>query len=419
MVEKYSWITIVPIFAGLVFSAWYFMIGGLLVSGLNFTNAVMALILGNVILLGIFYKYGGLGQKLNASSSQIASNLFGTHGSKYFFSVLLSVGQIGWFAIIADIGGRALSNVSFLSSNMGVVVYAIIAIFIAIAGIRIMSYVKGVLTVATMGLALMGLNNALSAPVVYPEEESLFFSGVGIVIASVISFCTVTPDYMRYLRSRRHVFLSSFFGFFIPALFAGFLGIIFTITIRTWDLTLIVSTFASPVMANWFLILASASAATSIFAPGVIMSTVVGKKTEHNRRRWTLVTGIIGIILILLGITQHFPAWITVLGALYAPIIAIGLVHYSLAKRPRAGKWNIDGIISWFAGCFVGLISNEPGINLLFSGIIAAMTYAFLIDFDVRTVYRKYFGKVLIHQDYQTIISARQIEDGNKARKNE
>ncbi|RLG13746.1 MAG: hypothetical protein DRN71_04275 [Candidatus Nanohalarchaeota archaeon] len=181
---------------------------------------------------------------------------------------------------------------------------------------------------------------------------------------------------------------------------------------------LIVSTFASPVIANWFLILASASAATSIFAPGVIMSTVIGKKTEHNRRRWTLVTGIIGIILILFGITQHFPVWITVLGALYAPIIAIGLVHYSLAKRPRVSKWNIDGIISWTTGCFVGLISNEPGINLLFSGIIAAMTYAFLIDFNVRTVYRKYFGKVLIHQDYQTIISARQIEDGNKVRKN-
>ena len=399
MPEKYSWITIVPIFAGLMFSAWYFMIGGLLVSGLNFTNAVLALILGNIILLGIFYKYGGLGQKLNASSSQIASDLFGTHGSKYFFSVLLSIGQIGWFAIIADIGGRALSNVSFLSLNMGVVVYAIIAIFIAIAGVRVMSYVKGLLTVATMGLALMGLNNALSTPIVaYPKEESLFFSGVGIVIASVISFCTVTPDYMRYVRNQKDVFLSSFFGFFIPALFAGILGIMFTITIRTWDLTLIVSTFTSPKIANWFLILASASAATSIFTPGIIMSTVIGKKTEHNRRRWTLVTGIVGIILILIGISQHFQTWITILGALYAPIIAIGLIHYSLAKKTKTSRWNIDGIISWIVGCFVGLISNEPGINLLFSGIIAAMTYAFLVDFDVRAVYRKYFGNVLIQQ---------------------
>lgn len=396
MSEKYSWITIVPIFAGLIFSSWYFMIGGLLVSGLSFRDAVLALAIGNIVLLAVFYRYGGLGQRLQASSSEIAAGLFGISGSKYFFSVLISLGQVGWFAIIASIGGRALSNVTDLPIELALTLYAVGSIVVALAGIRMMSYVKGFLTIATMVLAFMGLNNALNAPVAAPEESSLFFAGVGIVIASLISFCTVTPDYMKYLRNKSDVFLSSFFGFFIPAMLAGILGIIFTITVRTWDLVAIVSTFASPEVGNWFLIMASASAATSIFAPGVIMSAVVGKNTEHNRRRWTLVSGIVGIILILLGAAQYFEEWITLIGALYAPIIGIGLVHYSMKEKATAEKWNVDGIISWALGCFVGLISNEPGINLIFAGIIAAIVYGFLADFDVKAVYRKYFSNVSI-----------------------
>ncbi len=110
------------------------------------------------------------------------------------------------------------------------------------------------------------------------------------------------------------------------------------------------------------------------------------------------MTGIIGIILMLLGITQHFETWITVLGALYTPIIGIGIVHYSIAKKRGKERLNIDGIISWATGCLVGIISNEPGINLIFAEIIAAMTYGFLLDLKPGATYRKYFKTVKIEQ---------------------
>src|SRR3989344_8237965 len=98
-----KWIGRAVLLSFWMFSAWYLYVGGLLTKSLDFPDSVLAIVIANLIFVGIFTFYAGAGKPKDV----LFREAFGKNGARYFISLLPTLTQIGWYAVVVEIGGSA------------------------------------------------------------------------------------------------------------------------------------------------------------------------------------------------------------------------------------------------------------------------------------------------------------------------
>lgn len=383
-----QWTTRAVLLSFWLFSAWYLYIGGILTKSLGFQESLLAIVIANLVFVLIFTFYAGT----KKPKDLMFREAFGNGGARYFVSLLPSLTQIGWYAVVVEIGGTAFALMLGLTKTnllfyLIIFCYGLLTIWIALGGFQRMGKLSYLSIPAMLGFSLWGAyaifsQLGFSGLVNYqPAIQANFvvLGGIQLLIASFISAAVTIPDFLHDLGSKKNVFLASFWGLVPTSLLVGGLGAAFAIVGKSYDVLTTLQLMSGPLFIYALLSVDNLCGAQAVFPVGTGLASVHGgddeKSQEARRKFWTVAGGLISIILAMIGIVGKLEAWLMILGTIFSPIIGVVLANQYFVKKDSSSKRiYLPAIVAWLLGCATSFV--PIGIPILQALIISLVSFA-------------------------------------------
>jgi len=336
-----------------VWWGWIWYIGGPLYGALNtagwpFWAAIGLLFVGNWILAFFNLGVGLVGSRQGLSVSMSSRYSFGNVGT-YIPSILYFFTLAGWFGvsigILANVLATNIGSSAFIwSLSMGIVMT-----FLAIAGMRLISWLANLtvpimflLMVAGMVLAInestIGWGGIAMASV--PGAIIPWTLSIGLIVSHWIVGSSLAPDVSRWAKGDRVVAVSSLSAFGLSNPFIMALGVITAIAMAQPDLFTLMPKLGAgqPWQLAWFgisiiciLLIVWTSGDCQTYTSGLALSNLTGLPTYIT----TAISGILGIILAVSGIAFQLINWLLLLGVFIPPITGIMIADYFFIHRQK------------------------------------------------------------------------------------
>lgn len=324
---------------------------------------------------------------------------FGRLGS-VLIGVVVAVSLLGWFGIQNAIFAKSLdfalgNKLGFgLAAGLSGTLLTILVAF-GFKALRIAARIAVpmfIMLVAYISIiTLTGHNLPEIIQLVPPGEPLSISAGITIVVGGAIVASLMTPDLTRYSRNGKHVFGVTIFTIIAGEFVVNGLAILIAKTLGTADVVTIMSQVAGG--AGLLVVVFSTLRVNDLnlysSSLGIVNAVegMTGKRLKYTAT--TLVIGVLGTTLSVLGILDRFVDFLTVLGVVFPPIIGVMLVDYYLLRTHRKildesrreGKlpdqtptigW--AAIIASIVGSIVGLVT-EWGVPTINSLLAASLIY--------------------------------------------
>lgn len=365
------------------------MTGSILVLGMGFTNALIAMIIGNLIMLGYVGALGILGTRRGVNFALLASVVFGKKGY-VLASGLLSTLLLGWYAVQTGITGALVSGTYGLSYVWMTVIAGLLYIGITFVGVRGLHYIGLVSIPLFVVLGIWVAADAASATtwsaiMAYPGNNGAASMSMGVgltvVVALFIDAGTVTADFNRWAKTSSDSFLATFSAFPFANMVAMLVGGVMTAALAVPNANPFGADnmfgYMNHLQLGWLSVLAfvflylnlGSVCSHCLYNSATGWSRIVGT----HMRVAAVILGVIGIAVAAGNIWAFFIQWLSLLGVLVPPIGAIILVD-QYAVRPDA-KLSADfrptAFGAWAIGSAVGLVVEKAAPQ--FSTAICSM----------------------------------------------
>ena len=307
----------------------YTLASGLIGQGMNWWQAIVTILLGNVIVLVPMVLNAHAGTKYGISFPVLCRASFGTRGAN-IPAVLRAIVACGWFGIQTWIGGLALDALLTAAWSGWTAIGPHVWIsFFVFWGIQIAIIVNGIEAIKHLeswsspllllgGLALLiwamknagGLGNILAESEHLQQGQGAFWKVFPAALtASVGYWATLSlniPDFTRYARSQRSQMLGQALG--LPTTMAAFAFIGVAVTSATviiygeaiWDPVALVTRIGTPAVIIVSAIVILLAQLTTNMAANVVSPS--NDFSNLNPKRISYVTG--GIITAVIGIVM-------------------------------------------------------------------------------------------------------------------
>lgn len=375
------------------------MTGSILVLGMGFSQALAAMIVGNLIMFAYVGALGLSSTRSGMNFALIASRVFGTKGYA-LASGLLSTLLLGWFAVQTGITGALIASTYDLNYVAMTIVAGLLYIgitFIGVRGLHLIGLVSVPLFVALGLFVVLHSASGTSFAAIWSyagnNGVATMSMGVGltVVIALFIDAGTVTADFNRWAKTGSHSLVATFSAFPASNLVAMLVGGIMTAALAVPD----ANPFGSDNMFGYInsLQIGWLSALAFLFLyvnlGSVCSHCLYNAATGWSRilsskmRLLAVVLGIVGIVIAAGNVWAFFIQWLSLLGIVVPPIGMILLVEaYMLRNGGTTEKeWRSTPFISWAIGSAAGFVVEfyAPQISTAISaGIVAAVAHVAL-----------------------------------------
>ncbi|MDE6902087.1 MAG: cytosine permease [Lachnospiraceae bacterium] len=389
--ERKSWLSVAAIEAGVLICVPSLMLGGMLAGAMPMNQALLAGTVGYVIAVLLTAVIGMEGYDLGIPLCVLSLSSFGKKGGKYVATTLLVLSLMGWFAVQAYVCGSAFSNMlsGFLRIEVpvgvSVLVWGIIMLLTAVYGIDALKWlnyaaVPALVLVTMLGCFLAVQKFSLSGLDTPVAQTMTFLGGVGLTFSFNATGMVIAPDYTRYNKSRKDAAKSMILGILPAGLLMFYMGAVMSKLTGLYDISLIMGEVGIPILGIVVLILATwTSNTTNAYSAGISMVMLFNLK-DDKRAVTTLVAGVAGTILALLGLSSYFEEVLNVLGYAFAPMAGILIADYWILMKGRPESWketpgvDISGLVSWCIGVVVS-VAIPYGLPVLNGLIVAGAVY--------------------------------------------
>ncbi|RED50791.1 NCS1 family nucleobase:cation symporter-1 [Aestuariispira insulae] len=417
--RTWDWKAIAALWVGMVVCVpTYFIAASLVADGMSWWQAVITVLLGNVIVAVPMMLIGHAGTKHGIPFPVLLRSSFGTVGAK-IPGVARGLVACGWFGIQTWVGGSAIYVI--LNAVSGNAFAGEPLPFLGIDAAQTLSFlafwalhlwfirhgtesIRWLETYAApflllMGLALLawayvkagGFGEMLSAPSAFGpggEKEGQFWSAFIPGLTAMVGFWATLalniPDFTRYAKSQKDQILGQAVGLPIPMALFAFIGVAVTSATvviygeAIWDPVKLAERMEGfgIVVALFALVVATLTTnlAANVVAPSHGFSNLSPKKISFKMGGY--ITAAIGIAIFpwkLIESTQGYIfTWLIGYSALLGPIAGILIVDYFLIRKTElkvddlfrhdgiyGGRngWNMAGITA----LIIGILPNLPG----------------------------------------------------------
>jgi purine-cytosine permease-like protein len=377
--SKITWKQLSPIFADVVLSPWNLLVGGLLIRYLSPVNALASIVIGYAILAVVFVLYGGLGFKKRMQSAQIFQEVFSGKFSTVFIPLLLAFGQIGWASINISLGGTSFARLLHVPVPLGLISYTLAVGTMGAIGLYKLAYTRIVVIISSTSLALyIGLLKLHSGDLAgflsyHPANQKSIYWGSSIVVASLISFATVSPDFFQSLKHKNDVARSTLLGIVLPGMVICFLGCLFFFNLQL-NLAGLIASLSFPALANLFNTVANTDGSMALYTPALKFELVFKMRFVIG----IIAGAIISLTLALLGIINYLEIWLKAL-SIISPIF-IGVAFAAVLFDRKAFKslpqtFSRYAYILTVAVCVLLLDHSVPVIVALLAPLVIYSVY--------------------------------------------
>ncbi|MFJ5622844.1 purine-cytosine permease family protein [Peribacillus loiseleuriae] len=375
-----------------------FILGAALGYGMTFWQAFWATMLGSVILEVISFLLGYAGAREGLSTSLLSRwTGFGRYGSSIIGAVI-AIACIGWFGVQNSVFANGLVQATHgkLSLPVAATLTGLVVTILVIFGFKLLSATATIAVPAFLLAVGVGIYQVLSDHSIFdlmgvaPAGEKLSMGVAATMVAGgFIIGAVITPDFSRFAKSGKDVFWMTMIGTIIGELVINMIAVLMALAAKTSDVASImmqtsgwlgaIVVVASTIKINNLNLYSSSLGFTTIF------DSIF--KIKLNRGMVTLVIGVIGTLLSVLGILDRFVDFLILLGVFIPPVAGIMVVDYFVLKTHRKAldeskakgtlppdeKLSPVTLIAWAAGfaCGYFVTVGIPSINsLVVSGVV-------------------------------------------------
>ncbi|MGI9228498.1 MAG: NCS1 family nucleobase:cation symporter-1 [Gammaproteobacteria bacterium] len=417
--RSWDWINIAALWVGMVVCVpTYLLASGLMQQGMSWWQAVLTVLLGNVVVMIPMLLNGHAGAKYGIPFPVLLRTSFGTIGAK-LPALLRGLVACGWFGIQTWVGGFAIYQIlnavtanAFVGTPLPLldIDIAQLLCFLAFWGLQLIFIVKGTESIRWLetlaapfllltALSLLiwawltagGFSDTLDKPSAFVpggEREGEFWLVFWPGLTGMVGFwATMTlniPDFTRYVRSQRDQFLGQVIGLPLPMAMMALISVFVTSATviifgeAVWDPVEIAGRLDGFGVVVGLIALTIATITTNlaanVVAPANGFSNLAPRKISF--RLGGYITAAVGIAImpwkLLESAGAYLFVWLIGYSSLLGPIAGIMICDYFCIRRCRidtaalydsAGAycysqgWNLKALL---ALC-LGVLPNVPG----------------------------------------------------------
>lgn len=359
----------------------YMLAAGMIQQGMSWWQAVLTVLLGNLIVLVPMILNGHPGTKYGVPFPVLVRASFGTRGA-HVPSIARALVACGWFGIQTWIGGAAIYQILSIMGWINATADAVntipaigitpwqLACFLAFWGIHVGIVLKGIRSIKWLEVLsapfLLACGIALLLWAVlkverpgdlfqsshFPEGRSfwhVFFPQLTAMVGFWATLSLNIPDFTRYCRSQRDQAVGQLVGLPPTMTLFCFIGIIVTAATvalygeAIWDPVALVGRMGSSAMVVAFALLALTVATLSTNLAANVVSPANGFSnlwpSRISFRAGAIITCVIGVLIqpwyLLSNLGAYIFTWLIGYSALLGPIAGIMLCDYFLLRRTR------------------------------------------------------------------------------------
>jgi cytosine permease len=348
---------------------------GIIVYNLGFTVGMLAILVGDLVLMGYVGTLSYLAGRSGKNFALTAVDTFGTKGFRVV-SAFLSTLVIGWFAFQTGMVGSTLNLSMGWSAPWITLLAGVLFVALTFVGIRAISWIGVVasalfIPLGIVAVAIAAADNGFSSAFSYSggAGAAAFSFGVAVTmtIACFADSGTMTADFTRWARNGREGALAAFSAFPIAYLIAQLVGAFVVALGASADAGTTGGDFLHVLVGNGgilvplgilFVFVNLGSVCAHCLYNGAVG---FGHITGKTMRQLTIVLGIVGTIAAVAGIWSYFATWLNILGVLVPPIGIIIILDQVVfaARRSAAGNglyWK--PFAAWAIGAAVALATH-------------------------------------------------------------
>ena len=201
-----------------------FLVGGVVGAGVPFWTGVLAILLGNLVLVSVSTLVGLAGCRTGLTSYLISRVVFGVKGS-VLVSVMLGIIAMGFIGVLMDTWGQAVNQlIPAIPGWAFVLAFAVAITSTSIFGFKGLARYSAIAVPIEVAIALFALvkigslGDGFGAVFEHQPAAPIGFGvAVGAVIATWITGAALVSDVTRYAPRSRDVLISNFAGFVVGA----------------------------------------------------------------------------------------------------------------------------------------------------------------------------------------------------------
>ncbi|CAI0785279.1 cytosine permease [Serratia fonticola] len=398
--KRVSFLSVAIVHMGMLTALDQFMLGAVLGNSMTLTDAFIAISIGSLIFGVVTFGLGLAGMREGISGSLLARWCgFGRIGS-VLIGLVVAVSLLGWFGIQNAIFAKSLNfalgdRLGFpLSASLSGLFLTVLVAF-GFKALRITARIAVplfILLVFFISYNVLSGQKLHEAILLAPMGDALTISaGITIVVGGAIVASLMTPDLTRYSKNKRHVFGITLLTIIAGEFVVNGLAIFIAKTLGTADVVTIMAQSAGGI--GLLVVVFSTLRVNDLnlysSSLGVVNAVegITGKKLKYTAT--TVIIGLLGTLLSVLGILDRFVDFLTVLGVVFPPILGVMLVDYFVlrshrdaldASRQLGQLPQETPLIGWAAiiasivGSVIGLVT-EWGVPTINSLLAASVIY--------------------------------------------
>ena len=347
-----------------------FLVGGVVGAGVPFWTGVLAILLGNLVLVSVSTLVGLAGCRTGMTSYLISRVVFGVKGS-VLVSVMLGIIAMGFIGVLMDTWGQAVNQlIPSIPGWAFVLAFAVAITSTSIFGFKGLARYSAIavpieVAIALFALYKIGTLDAGFGPVLdhQPSAPIGFGVAVGAVIATWITGAALVSDVTRYASRARDVLISNFTGFVVGAGVFETIAMVSAMKMDQSNFVLVMSGLGllAPAAVMLFLALWN-TADNNLYSASLAFtsaSNILGVKVL--KPVWTLVAIVLAMAIAFSGASARFLEFLLIIAVVVPPFAGVLIAHMTVVARLQSAaealrtapnvRWT--AVAAWALGALV------------------------------------------------------------------
>ncbi len=391
--ERRGLLSMSMVMLGFTFFAASMWTGGTLGQGFKLWPDLIIVVLFGNLILGVYGAFlGYAASTTNLSTHILARYAFGRVGSK-LPSFMLAFTQIGWFGVGVAMFAYPINKFTGMPMSILIIIGGVLMTATVVIGMKAIEKISMIAVPAIILLGCMSVGKAIIdngglQPLlsVEPTERLTVAVGVALAVGSFISGGTLTPDFVRFAKTKKIGVTATIIGFTFGNSLMFIFGAIGAIATGLSDIAEVLA--VQGLLGAGIALLALNIWTTNdnaLYAAGLGLANITGLRRKHL----TIFAGTIGTIFSVY-LYNNFVGWLTFLSVSLPPIggIIIGDFfikskgQYKSPKEHNFKEINWAAIIAWVVAIAASKLSPDTGILSIapLNAIIIAIVIHVLAD---------------------------------------
>jgi len=408
----------------------YMLASGMIAGGMNWSQALFTVFLGNVLVLIPMLLNAHAGAQYGIPFPVFARASFGVLGAN-IPAILRALVACGWFGIQTWIGGEAI-NAMIVALAPGwahfdygaaacFVLFWLLNVFVILRGIETIRFLQGISApfLLLIGLALLlwargkagGFGPMLSTPSKFQTFGEFFDFFIPSLTGVVGFWATVSlniPDFTRYARSQRDQMVGQALGLPATMTFYSFIGIAVTSATMIifgealWDPVKVLARLGN----HWAVVLAmiallmatlNVNVAANVVSPANDFSNLSPRRISF--RTGGLITAVVGLLMqpwrLLASYGSYIFSWLVGYSGFLGPLAGVLICDYFVVRKRilatedlyyRGGRYEYSGGFHWSAVAALAAGAGVAFVGLVVPRLRVLYNYAWFVGFLVSFV---------------------------------